>query len=58
MVGLSELSWENQNQLQERLQIRKQQLQQLEQDQQIRNSSKARPKNTKKRQSSLTEFLK
>jgi uncharacterized protein YecE (DUF72 family) len=57
MVGLSELSWENRNQLQERLQIRKQQLQQLEQDQQIRNSSKARPKSTRKRQSSLVEFM-
>ncbi|MDQ3837805.1 MAG: hypothetical protein M3297_00895, partial [Thermoproteota archaeon] len=52
MVGLSELSWENQSQLQERLQLRKRQLEQLEQDQQIRDS-KARPKNTKKRQSSL-----
>jgi hypothetical protein len=56
MVGLSELSWENQNQLQERLRLRKRQLQQLEQDQQTRNS-KARPKNTKKQQSSLTEFI-
>jgi hypothetical protein len=56
MVGLSELSWENQNQLQERLQLRKRQLEQLEQDQQIRDS-KARPKNTKKRQSSLVEFM-
>jgi uncharacterized protein YecE (DUF72 family) len=56
MVGLSELSWENQNQLQERLQLRKRQLEQLEQDQQI-SDSKARPKNTKKRQSSLVEFM-
>ena len=48
MAGLSELSWENQNQLQERLELRKRQLQQLEQDQQIRNSSKSPPKNAKK----------
>jgi uncharacterized protein YecE (DUF72 family) len=58
MVGLSELSWENRNQLQERLELRKRQLQQLEQDQQIKNSSNATPKNIKKRQSSLTEFIK
>jgi uncharacterized protein YecE (DUF72 family) len=57
MVGLSELSWENRNQLQERLELRKRQLQQLEQDQQIRNSSKVPPKNAKKRQSSLVEFM-
>jgi uncharacterized protein YecE (DUF72 family) len=57
MVGLSELSWENRNQLQERLELRKRQLQQLEQDQQIRNSSKVPPKNAKKRQSSLIEFM-
>ena len=57
MVGLSELSWENRNQLQERLQLRKRQLQQLEQDQQIRDSSKALSKNTEKRQSSLVEFM-
>jgi uncharacterized protein YecE (DUF72 family) len=57
MVGLSELSWENRNQLQERLELRKRQLQQLEQDQQIRDSSKASPKNTRKRQSSLVEFM-
>jgi len=56
-VGLSELSWESRNQLQERLELRKRQLQQLEQDQQIRNSSKASPKNTRKRQSSLVEFM-
>lgn len=58
MVGLSELSWENQNQLQERLELRKRQLQQLEQDHQIRNSSNVTQKNIKKRQSSLTEFTK
>ena len=57
MVGLSELSWENRNQLQERLELRKRQLQQLEQDQQIRKSSKGPPKNTRKRQSRLVEFM-
>ena len=57
MVGLSELAWENRNQLQERLELRKRKLQQLEQDQQIRNSSKVSSKNTKKRQSSLVEFM-
>jgi hypothetical protein len=35
MVGLSELSWENQNQLQERLQLQKRQLEQLKQGQQL-----------------------
>jgi uncharacterized protein YecE (DUF72 family) len=57
MVGLSELSWKNWNHLRERLELRKRQLQQLEQDQQIRNSSKVPPKNAKKRQSSLIEFM-
>jgi hypothetical protein len=58
MVGFSELSWENRNQIQERIELRKRQLQQLEQDQQIKNPSNATPKNIKKRQSSLTEFIK
>jgi hypothetical protein len=57
MVGLSELSWENRNQLQERLEIRKRQLERLEQDEQIRNSSKRGIKNIRKSQSSLTEFI-
>jgi hypothetical protein len=57
MVGLSELSWENRNQLQERLELRKRQLQQLEQDKQIGNSSNVTPKNIKKRRSSLVEFM-
>ena len=52
MVGLSELSWENRNQLQERLELRKRQLQQLE-----RNSSNMTARNIRKRQSSLTEFI-
>jgi hypothetical protein len=43
---------EDRNQLQERLELRKRQLQQLEQ-----NSSNMTPKNIKKRQSSLTEFI-
>jgi hypothetical protein len=57
MVGLSELSWENRNQLQERLQLRKRQIQQLEQDQQISDSSKGPTEKIKKRQSSLVEFM-
>src|SRR5918999_1847979 len=57
MVGLSELSWGNRNQLQERLQLRKRQLQQLEQDHQISDSSKGPTKKIKKRQSSLVEFM-
>jgi hypothetical protein len=57
MVGLSELSWENRNQLQERLELRKRQLQQLEQDQQIKNSSNVTPKSIIKRQSSMMEFM-
>jgi hypothetical protein len=47
MVGLSELSWENRNQLQERLELRKRQLQQLEQDHQTKNSSNNTPKISK-----------
>ena len=58
MVGLSELSWENRNLLQERLELRKRASQELERDQQIGNSSKASSKNPKKRQSSLVEFMK
>jgi uncharacterized protein YecE (DUF72 family) len=57
MVGLSELSWGNRNQLQERLQLRKRQLQQLEQDQQISDPSKGPTTKIKKRQSSLVEFM-
>jgi hypothetical protein len=56
MVGLSELSWENQNQLRERLELRKRVSQALERDQQIKNA-KMSSKNIKKRQSSLTEFI-
>jgi uncharacterized protein YecE (DUF72 family) len=58
MVGLSELSWENQHQLQEQVRLKlRQEQQQVEQDQQIRNSSKIPSKNTKRRQSSLAEFM-
>jgi hypothetical protein len=47
MVGLSELSWADQKQLQ----------QQGEQDQQISNSNVPSKNHTKKRQSSLTDFI-
>ena len=57
MVGLSELSWQDQQQIQEQLQLKLRQEKQVEQHQQIRNSSKATPRNTKKRQSSLIEFM-
>jgi hypothetical protein len=57
MVGLPELSRENRNQLQERLQLRKRQLQQLEQDQQISDSSNIPRKTIERRQSSLVEFM-
>jgi uncharacterized protein YecE (DUF72 family) len=49
MVDLPELSWENRNQLQERLEIRKRQLERLDQDEQIRKSSKRAIKNIRKR---------
>jgi uncharacterized protein YecE (DUF72 family) len=52
MVGLSELSWENQQQLQEQIQQQKEQ----EKDYQIWNSNIPFSKKTKKRQTSLTEF--
>jgi uncharacterized protein YecE (DUF72 family) len=57
MVGLSELSWENQQQIQEQVRLKLRQEQQLEQHNQTRNSSKMPPKITKKRQSSLIEFM-
>ena len=53
MVGLSELSWADQQHLQKILQIR----QQRESDQQISKSKIPSKKYTKKRQSSLTEFI-
>jgi hypothetical protein len=51
MVGLSELSWADQKQIQKQLQ------QQGEQDQQISNSNVPSKNHTKKRQSSLTDFI-
>jgi uncharacterized protein YecE (DUF72 family) len=57
MVGLSELSWENQQQIQEQVRLKLRQEQQLEQHKQTRDSSKMPPKITKKRQSSLIEFM-
>jgi hypothetical protein len=55
MVGLQELSWEIQQQIQKQVQ----QMHKLEQqqDQQIRNSSNILRKTTKRRQSSLVEFM-
>jgi uncharacterized protein YecE (DUF72 family) len=50
MVGLSELSWVDQQQVQK-------QLQQEEQDQQISDSNVPSKNHTKKRQSSLTDFI-
>ena len=51
MVGLSELSWADQKQIQKQLQ------QQGEQDQQISNSNVPSKNHTKKRQRSLTDFI-
>jgi uncharacterized protein YecE (DUF72 family) len=52
MVGMSELSWENQPQILEQIQQQKEQ----DKDYQIGNSSIPFSKKTKKRQTSLTEF--
>jgi uncharacterized protein YecE (DUF72 family) len=57
MVGLSELSWEDPQEIQNQLRLKLRREQQVEQDQQIRNSSKITSKNTKKRLSSLVEFM-
>jgi uncharacterized protein YecE (DUF72 family) len=54
MVGLPELSWEDQLRIQEQVRF---ELQQERQAQQSGNQTKATPKNTKKRQSSLVEFM-
>ena len=54
MVGLPELSWEDQLKIQEQVRF---ELQQEHQAQQSGNPTKALPKNTKKRQSSLVEFM-
>ena len=56
MVGLSELSWENQQQIQKQLQLRQQQ-QKEKQDQQVSNSRIVSKKQIKNRQSSLSEFI-
>jgi uncharacterized protein YecE (DUF72 family) len=53
MVGLSELSWADQQHLQKQLQLR----QQREDDQKVRKSKIPSNKYSKKRQSSLTEFI-
>ena len=53
MVGLSELSWEDQQKIQEQVQIKSRQ----EQHAETMDSSKVASKNTKKRQSRLVEFM-
>jgi uncharacterized protein YecE (DUF72 family) len=57
MVGLSELSWEDQQQLQEQVRLNLRQEQQLEQHERTRDSLKVSRKIAKKRQSSLIEFM-
>jgi hypothetical protein len=54
MVGLPELSWEDQLRIQEQVRF---ELRQEHQAQQSGNPTKASPKNTKKRQSSLVELM-
>jgi uncharacterized protein YecE (DUF72 family) len=54
MVGLPELSWEDQLRIQEQARF---ELRQEHQAQQSGNPTKAPPKNIKKRQSSLVEFM-
>ena len=56
MVGLSELSWEDQQQIQKNLQLRQQQ-QKGEQDQHVSNSRIVSKNQIKNRQSSLSEFI-
>ena len=56
MVGLSELSWEDQQQIQKHLQLRQQQ-QTEEQDQHVSNSRIVSKKQIKNRQSSLSEII-
>ena len=58
MVGLSELSWVDQQQIQKHLQLRQQQQQQKEkQVQPVSNSEILSKKKIKNRQSSLSEFI-
>ena len=54
MVGLSELSWEDQQQIKDQLRQQKEH----EQDRQSGNSNFSFSKQSKKRQASLTEFMK
>ena len=54
MVGLPELSWEDQQQIRDQLRQQKEH----EKDRQFGNSSFSFRKQSKKRQSSLTEFMK
>jgi hypothetical protein len=56
MVGQSELSWEDQQQIQKHLQLRQQQ-QEQKQDQHVSNSRIVSKKQIKNRQSSLSEFI-
>jgi Spy/CpxP family protein refolding chaperone len=56
MVGLPELSWENQRQIQENVQ--QQHKLEQQQDQQIRNLKTSSKNDRKRRQSSLVEFMK
>jgi hypothetical protein len=56
MVGLSELSWEDQQQIEEKVK-QVHELERQQRDQQVRNSSNIRRKTTKRRQSSLVEFM-
>ena len=56
MVGLSELSWEDQQPIQQHLQLRQQQ-QKEKQDQQVSNSRIVFKKQIKNKQSSLSEFI-
>jgi uncharacterized protein YecE (DUF72 family) len=56
MVGLSELSWENQQQIQEEVK-QVHELEQQQRNQQVKNSSSILHKTTKRRQSSLAEFM-
>ena len=54
MVGLPELSWEDQQQIRERLRQQKEQ----EKDRQSGNSNFSFSKQSRRRQASLTEFMK
>jgi len=54
MVGLSELSWEDQQQIKDQLRQQKEH----EQDRQSGNSNFSFSKQSKKRQAILTEFMK